>query len=49
MKTSPSKTKQLLWEEEQGPIQQKLKVSDTDIKKLDDLAETFKAGNIKFH
>ena len=45
----PIKTKQLLWEEEQGPIQQELKVSDTDIKKLHDLAETFKAGNIKFH
>ena len=45
----PIKTKQLLWKEEQGPIQQELKVSDTDIKKLHDLAEKFKAGNIKFH
>ena len=45
----PIKTKQLLCEEEQGPIQQELKVSDTDIKKLHDLAEKFKAGNIKFH
>ena len=45
----PIKTKQLLWEEKQGPIQQELKVSDTDIKKLHDLAEKVKAGNIKFH
>ena len=31
------------------PIQQELKVRDTDIKKLHDLAETFRAANIKFH
>ena len=45
----PIKTKQLLWEEEQGPIQQELKVSGTDIKKLHDLAKKFMADNIKFH
>ena len=47
MKSFPSK--QLIWEEEQEPIQQELKVSDTDIKKLHDLAEKCKAGNIKLH
>ena len=45
----PIKTKQLLCEEEQGPIQQELKVSDTEIRKRHNLAEKCKAGNIKFH
>ena len=34
----PIKTKQLLWEEEQGLIQQKPKVNHTDIKQLHDRA-----------
>ena len=37
------------WEEERGPVEQELKVSETDIEKLQDLAQTFKAGYTKFH
>ena len=39
----------LLWEEEYRSIQEQLKVSDTNIRKLHDHAEIFKAGNNKFH